>query len=397
MSRTDFLRKDPLAGDVATEHRGRKGRLPVGDYDRSLLGSGAVHSTVSDMATHTEALLRAGWAERTDPAAADAHADVVAPVQSGSQDPGDRAGIFLHDFDGGRVVGHNGNLPGFAFALLLPDGQVGVVVLTNTATLFGAHLLAEASLRSGLGLPPAGSRLPRPDVPERPDIGGPGLSHERPLAEAATGRQAHPLERRSKELPAECRRYVTRRQWLSHDYVYRRAEDLLPEYRTTWLNRPHGGPSGSGFIVFVVPGLAAVMWILLTLRLEQGTAACGRGDDHLGDYLLARDCADRALTKIIVAIVLDTSAPPEQLRPSCGRAGPARRLSRSSAHPAGRSPGSPRSVAKSAAEAELHALGRCVSPKSHTAAAGARRLDTPGLLGAVLGATPGHRPARARW
>ena len=38
MSRTDFLRKDPLAGDVATEHRGRKGRRPVGDYDRSLLG-----------------------------------------------------------------------------------------------------------------------------------------------------------------------------------------------------------------------------------------------------------------------------------------------------------------------------------------------------------------------
>jgi hypothetical protein len=149
-------------------------------------------------------------------------------------------------FDGGRVVGHDGNLPGFAFALLLPDGQVGVVVLTNTATLFGAHLLAEASLRSGLGLPPAGSRLPRPDVPERPDIGGPGLSHERPLAEAAAGRQAHPLERRSKKLPADCRRYVTRRQWLSRDYVYRRAEDLLPEYRTTWLNRPHGGPSGPG-------------------------------------------------------------------------------------------------------------------------------------------------------
>jgi hypothetical protein len=72
-------------------------------------------------------------------------------------------------FDGGRVVGHDGNLPGFAFALLLPDGQVGVVVLTNTATLFGAHLLAEASLRSGLGLPPAGSRVPRPDVPERAD------------------------------------------------------------------------------------------------------------------------------------------------------------------------------------------------------------------------------------
>jgi hypothetical protein len=46
---------------------------------------------------------------------------------------------FLHDFDGRRVVGHDGNLPAFAFPLLVsPDGQIGVVVLTNTATLFGA-------------------------------------------------------------------------------------------------------------------------------------------------------------------------------------------------------------------------------------------------------------------
>jgi hypothetical protein len=152
MSRTDFLRKDPLPGDVATEHRGRKRRLrPVGDYEPSLLGPGAVGSTVSDMATYTEARLRAGRAERTDPAAADTHPDVVAPVQSGSQDPGDGAGIFVHDFDGSRVVGDDGNLPGFAFALLLPDGQVGVIVLTKTATLFGAHLLAGRALARGSG------------------------------------------------------------------------------------------------------------------------------------------------------------------------------------------------------------------------------------------------------
>lgn len=65
----------------------------------------------------------------------------------------DGVGIFPQDFDGRRVVGHDRNLPRFAFALLSADGQVGVVVLTNTATLFGAHLLAEAGLRSGLGLP----------------------------------------------------------------------------------------------------------------------------------------------------------------------------------------------------------------------------------------------------
>jgi hypothetical protein len=75
--------------------------------------------------------------------------------------------FFLHDFDGHRVAGHDGNLPGFASSLLLaPEDQVGVVVLTNTATLFAAHLLAEAILRSELDLLPARSRLPRPGVPE---------------------------------------------------------------------------------------------------------------------------------------------------------------------------------------------------------------------------------------
>lgn len=140
MSRTDFLRTDPLASDVTTGHRGRKGRLlPVGGYDRSLLGPGAVRSTVSDMATYAEALVRAGWAQRTDPAAAERSRRCGRP--SSARIPGSRDGLafFLHDFDGRRVVGHDGNLPAFALALLLsPDGQIGVVVLTNTATLFGA-------------------------------------------------------------------------------------------------------------------------------------------------------------------------------------------------------------------------------------------------------------------
>jgi hypothetical protein len=90
MSRTDFLRTDPLASDVATGHRGRQGRLlPVSGYDRGLLGPGAVRSTVSDMRPmprrsfepvgHKEPILRQQ----------NAHADVVAPVQPGSQDRGD--------------------------------------------------------------------------------------------------------------------------------------------------------------------------------------------------------------------------------------------------------------------------------------------------------------------
>ncbi|HJY44372.1 MAG TPA: hypothetical protein VJ301_07095 [Propionibacteriaceae bacterium] len=112
--------------------------LPVGDNDRSPLGPGAVHSTVSDMVTHTEAVLRAGRAEGTDPAAAERSRRCGRPVQPGSQDRGDGVGIFLHDFDGLRVVGHDRNLPRFAFALLSADGQIGAVVLSTTATLFGA-------------------------------------------------------------------------------------------------------------------------------------------------------------------------------------------------------------------------------------------------------------------
>jgi hypothetical protein len=154
-----------------------------------------------------------------------AHADVVAPVQPGSQDRGDGVGIFLHDFDGLRVVGHDRNLPRFAFALLSADGQIGAVVLSTTATLFGA--------------------------PRRSDVPVPGYLSWWACAPARafSRRGASRLNADGTSLDASG----------SRDFVYRRAEDLLPEYRTTWLNRPHGGPSGSGFIVSVVPGLAVVI------------------------------------------------------------------------------------------------------------------------------------------
>ncbi|MGA9161971.1 MAG: serine hydrolase domain-containing protein, partial [Actinomycetota bacterium] len=171
MRRTDYLRTDRVAGDVASGHRASKGRLrPVRDYDRSLLGPGAVRSTLSDMATYTEALLRTAAGEKGPILRQETLAEMWSPQFSPDpRIPGMGLAFFLHDFDGRRVVGHDGNLPGFASALLLaPEDQVGVVVLTNTATLFGAHLLAEAILRAELALPPAGSGLPRPGVPENP-------------------------------------------------------------------------------------------------------------------------------------------------------------------------------------------------------------------------------------
>jgi hypothetical protein len=123
MSRTDFLRKDPLAGDVATEHRGRKGGCPSVTVSAACLGLGRsvprcptwrpIQRSSFEPVGQKEPILRQQtltqmWSLQFSP------------------DPRIRgwAGIFLHDFDGRRVVGHDRNLPGFAFALILAGGQV---------------------------------------------------------------------------------------------------------------------------------------------------------------------------------------------------------------------------------------------------------------------------------
>ena len=53
---------------------------------------------------------------------------------------------------------------------MAPDDGVGVVVLTNTATLYGANLLAAQLLRSLLGVPEPASALPRADLASSPHL-----------------------------------------------------------------------------------------------------------------------------------------------------------------------------------------------------------------------------------
>jgi CubicO group peptidase (beta-lactamase class C family) len=68
--------------------------------------------------------------------------------------PGMGLGFFLDRLGKHRVVGHDGNLPGFAAGLLLaPEEGLGVVALTNTATPFGMHLLTSSVLGKLLGCP----------------------------------------------------------------------------------------------------------------------------------------------------------------------------------------------------------------------------------------------------
>jgi CubicO group peptidase (beta-lactamase class C family) len=61
MTSTAYLRSHELDRRMATGHTRKRGHLqPVKHYDRSLIGPGAVRSTIADMARYTRVLLREG-------------------------------------------------------------------------------------------------------------------------------------------------------------------------------------------------------------------------------------------------------------------------------------------------------------------------------------------------
>jgi CubicO group peptidase (beta-lactamase class C family) len=171
MTSSDYLRSDRVAGPAAVGHQRRRGRLrPVADYDRSLLGPGAVRSTLADMAGYAQALLQGGVGQHGRILRPDTLQLIWSPQYSPDpRVPGMGLGFFLDRLGEHRVVGHDGNLPGFAAGLLLaPDDGLGLVVLTNTATPFGMHLLARSLLRTLLGVVDEAAELPQGTVVERP-------------------------------------------------------------------------------------------------------------------------------------------------------------------------------------------------------------------------------------
>lgn len=174
MANADYSRTEAVADALATGYHWILGRFrPVKDYDITLLGPGSVLSSLSDMVRY------AAWLGHGGPGT---HGDVLAPATLAemmspqfSVDPRITTGMglafFLDRFGKHCVCGHDGNTPGFASALLVaPDDGAGVVVLTNTSSFIGAHLLAASALRSLLGVPDPAGLLPRSDVPARPHV-----------------------------------------------------------------------------------------------------------------------------------------------------------------------------------------------------------------------------------
>jgi CubicO group peptidase (beta-lactamase class C family) len=151
MDHTEYRRTDRTAAELATGYHWMFGQLrPVNDYDLTILGPGSVLSTVADMAMYAEWLLHGGTGANGDVLRPDTLAEMMTPQYSvDPRLPGMGLAFFLDHLGQHRVAGHDGNVPGFASALLTaPDDGIAVVVLTNTATMIGAHLLAQSLLSS---------------------------------------------------------------------------------------------------------------------------------------------------------------------------------------------------------------------------------------------------------
>src|SRR5918999_819043 len=167
MEHTDFLRSERVRGELAVGYAFARGRLkPVKDREIVVGPAGSVFSSLRDLSAYAAALMDGGggvlkpeslqrmWEPQLE----------VAPDLTAMG-----LAFFLHDLGGPRVVGHDGGWPGFVSALLVaPEDGLAVIAFTNTSAGLPTVSFSTEALRRLLGVPEPG--LPRPDVPERPDL-----------------------------------------------------------------------------------------------------------------------------------------------------------------------------------------------------------------------------------
>jgi CubicO group peptidase (beta-lactamase class C family) len=169
MTHSGYQRTERTNAHLATGYHWLFKRFrAVPDYDLTILGAGAVLSSLSDMASYAGWLL-GGGGDVIGPATLEEMTTTQHTIDP--RFPGIGLAFSLSTCGSHRVFGHDGNMPGFASALVVaPDDGVAVVVLTNTATVLGATQLAGAVLRSLLGVPDPVAGLPVPGLVEQPHL-----------------------------------------------------------------------------------------------------------------------------------------------------------------------------------------------------------------------------------
>jgi CubicO group peptidase (beta-lactamase class C family) len=173
MSNTDYLVSDRVMERMADGYQLRFDHLrQVPEMSLSILGAGAVRSSLADMGRYAAALINEGSNGDGSVLARESVAQMLEPQYRPDQRlPAMGLAFFLDQIGGHPVATHDGNVPGFNSSLVFaPRDGVAVIVLTNTGSVLGAHLLAAAILRSLLGVPDPATQLPRPEVPHHPHL-----------------------------------------------------------------------------------------------------------------------------------------------------------------------------------------------------------------------------------
>lgn len=169
MERTDFVRTDAVRSRLAVGYQHKRGLLrPVNYLEIAIRPAGSAFSSLDDMVRYVQALLDGG-------------AGVVRPetlrlmlephYQTDERLTAMGLAFWLDREEGHLLAHHGGGWPGFTSAMVLaPDDGLAALAFTNVTTLLAPHVIAMRLLRRALGLPEPASRLPRPDVLERPFV-----------------------------------------------------------------------------------------------------------------------------------------------------------------------------------------------------------------------------------
>ena len=165
MRNSTFLRREVSTDLATTPHFGAPlVVLPnVYPYNRAHAPSSTLHSSAADMCEWALANLAHGALNGRQILSEDSHETLWRPIiETGEETWGEVSclGWYLGTYRGRPVVHHSGADPGyFADLVLLPEMQLGVVVMSNaySATAWG---ITDAALDVVLGLQPTAPRRP---------------------------------------------------------------------------------------------------------------------------------------------------------------------------------------------------------------------------------------------
>ena len=172
LSGTDFVLQPAQRTHLATGYEVRRGRVrPVPWWDVVVRPAGSAFSSLEQMALYAAALMNGGANEHGRVLPAAGLEDMFTPHwREHPALPGQGLAFLLDDYDGHRVVWHDGGWPAFTSSMLVaPDARLAVLAFTNSGS--GAvHAAAEQLLRRLLGLPALGPAAARRRAPASPHV-----------------------------------------------------------------------------------------------------------------------------------------------------------------------------------------------------------------------------------